>query len=117
MAINQQLAFAPLGLTVAITANNPAPTGVLIPLAPPNATATGGQFRVVNASNATVHLGFGSTAALASTNAAEATSGNPAKGLPLLSGAVEIIRVAPGLFFSAFAAGASTIYITPGEGL
>ena len=112
---SSQIAFNPTGNTIAITANNPAPTGVT---APPKYMRDAGQFRIVNSSTTTIaHLGWGATAALAQTNAAAAASGAPAAGLPLLPGAIEVIRLAPGTFLSAFASGATTIFITPGQGL
>ena len=46
-----------------------------------------------------------------------ATSGNPAAGIPLLPGAVEILRFGPESYFSGVAASAQTIYITPGQGI
>lgn len=117
MAVNSQIAFAPLGNTIAITAANPSPSGVQAPLSAQNSAHDAGQIRVVNSSNNIIHLGIGATAASAQTNAAAAAAGSPAAGIPLLSGAVEILRVAPGSFFSGFASGASTLFITPGQGL
>jgi hypothetical protein len=76
-----------------------------------------GQMRIVNTSLNTVHLGYGPTAAEAQANAVAATAGNPAPSVPLVAGAVEILRFSAGLFFSGAAAGASTVYMTPGEGL
>jgi len=37
--------------------------------------------------------------------------------IPILPGAVEILRFGPDVFFSGFASSASTVYITPGQGL
>ena len=114
---SSQIPFNPTGNTVAITAANPAPTGVQALPTNPNYTLDVGQFRIVNAGPDTVHLGVGPTAALAQTNAVAAASGTPAAGLPILPGAIEVLRFTPGIFFSAFAAGASTVFITPGQGL
>ena len=115
---SSQIAFNPIGNTIAITANNPAPTGVTALPTNPNYTLDVGQFRVVNSSTTTtIHLGWGPTAALAQTNAAAAASGAPAAGLPMLPGGTEILRFSPGVFFSAFASGATTVFITPGQGL
>ena len=113
-----QVAFNPTGNTVAITANNPAPTGVTALPTNPNYTLDVGQFRIANSSTSNVvHLGWGATAAAAATNAAAAASGTPAAGLPILPGGVEVLRFTPGVFFSAFASSASTVFITPGQGL
>lgn len=46
-----------------------------------------------------------------------AAAGVPAAGLPLLPGACEVLRFTPGIFFSGFATVASTVFITPGQGL
>lgn len=117
MASNSQIAFAPLGETVAITANATAPDGVQVLVAPRNIDNSLGQYRVVNAGTAIVHLGVGSTVAKAKANAEAAVSGNPGAGLPLLPGAVEIVRFGADSYFSGLAASAQTIYITPGQGI
>lgn len=116
MATNSQIAFAPLGKTVVVAADAVAPDGVLVPVNPPSLET--GQIRIVNSSANIVHLGVGSTAASAKANAAAAAAGVPAAGIPLVAGAVEVMRFAPGLFYSGIcAAGASTLFLTPGEGL
>lgn len=117
MATNSQIAFAPLGNTVAITAAASAPTGVRALVSERNSPNSPGQYRVINAGSAIVHLGVGPTAAKAAANAVAATSGNPAAGIPLLPGAVEILRFGPESYFSALAASSTTIYITPGQGI
>ena len=53
----------------------------------------------------------------AQANAVAATAGNPAPSIPLVAGAVEILRFTAGLYFSGAAGAASTVYMTPGEGL
>jgi hypothetical protein len=116
MATNSQIAFNPQGETIAITAAALAPVGVQAPVYERFSAHVAGQMRVVNAGTNTVHLGFGPTATAAQTNAAAAVSGNPAPGIPLLAGAVEILRFPAGSYFSAGGA-ASTVYMTPGEGL
>lgn len=116
MATNSQVPFNPQGETVAITAAAIAPAAVQVPVferAQPQET---GQVRVVNAGNNVVHLGVGPTAAIAEANAVAAIPGTPSAGIPLLVGAVEILRFSAGSFFTAGGA-AATIYITPGEGL
>lgn len=105
-----QIPFAPLGNTVTITANVSAPAGVKVPVTSPEYEA--GQYRVINNSINTVFLGFGPTAAIAQTRA-----GSVATSLPLVPGAVEIIRFGNASYFSATASAASTLYITPGQGL
>ena len=117
MASNSQIAFAPLGETVAITANATAPNGVQALVAERNSPNSPGQYRVINAGTVIVHLGIGPTVAKAKANAEAAISGNPAPGIPLLPGAVEILRFGPESYFSGVAASAQTIYISPGQGI
>jgi hypothetical protein len=45
------------------------------------------------------------------------TSGNPAAGIPLVPGAVEILRFTSEAYFSGKASENTTLYITPGTGL
>ncbi len=45
------------------------------------------------------------------------SSGNPAAGIPLVPGAVEILRFTSEAYFSAKASENTTLYITPGTGL
>ena len=117
MATNSQIAFSPLGETVAITANVAPPVGVQALVESKFSAFAPGQYRVINNGTLTVHLGTGSTAAQAQTNAVAAVSGNPAPGIPLVPGAVEILRFNSESYFSAAASGATTIYITPGQGI
>jgi len=56
MATNSQIAFAPLGETVAITANATAPDGVQVLVAERNSANSPGQYRVINAGTVIVHL-------------------------------------------------------------
>ena len=57
------------------------------------------------------------SAAAAQANAVAATADNPATGVPLVAGAVEVLRFPAGWYFSGVAGAATTVYITPGEGL
>jgi hypothetical protein len=85
-----------------------------------DAQATG-QVRVVNAGTNTVYLGVGGSATGAQDNADAALNlinhGDSQAVVPLVPGAVEILRFPIGSYFSGFATGATTLYITPGEGL
>ncbi len=116
MATNSQIAFNPQGKTVVVAAAAIAPLGVQAPVDQRFSAQETGQVRVVNSSANLVHLGVGPSAAAAQANAVAATAGNPATGIPLVAGAVEVLRFPAGSFFSGVGA-ASTIYITPGEGL
>jgi hypothetical protein len=117
MSTNSQIAFAPLGETIAITANATAPNGVQALVLERNKAHSTGQYRVINAGTVIVHLGVGPTVAKAKANAEAAVSGNPAAGIPLLPGAVEILRFSATSYFSGLAASAQTLYITPGQGI
>lgn len=117
MATNSQIAFNPQGKTVVVAAAAIAPLGVQAPVDQRFSAQETGQVRVVNAGTVTVHLGVGPTAAAAQANAVAATAGNPAAGIPLVPGAVEIMRFPLGSYFSGLASAATTLYITPGEGL
>ena len=114
MATNSQIAFNLQGNTVAVSAASTAPTGVQAPASTVNPR---GQYRVVNPSAVMVHLGVGATAAAAQANAVAAAAGVPAAGIPLVPGAVEILRFSAEAYFSGKASEATTVYITPGEGL
>lgn len=105
-------AFAKLGNTVAFTANVAAPTPVQAVSVGIGAT----QYEVQNPSNVTVFLGYGTTSAEASNNAVVVTS--TGYGYPLLPGTDKIISAPPNAYFTGItAAGAATVYVTPGEGL
>ena len=117
MSSNSQIAFAPLGETIAITANATSPNGVQALVSERNKAHSTGQYRIVNAGTVIVHLGVGPTVAKAKANAEAAVSGNPAAGIPLLPGAVEILRFSDTSYFSGLSASAQTLYITPGQGI
>ena len=117
MATNSQIAFNPQGKTVVVAAAAVAPVGVQAPVDQRFNAQETGQVRVVNSSTNLVHIGVGPTAAAAKANAVAATAGNPAAGIPLLGGAVEIMRFPAGWYFSGVAGAARTVYVTPGEGL
>jgi hypothetical protein len=117
MATNSQIAFNPQGKTVVVAAAAVAPTGVQAPVDQRFSAQETGQVRVVNASANLVHIGVGPTAAAAQANAVAATAGNPASGVPLPSGAVEVLRFPAGWYFSGVAGSASAVYLTPGEGI
>lgn len=117
MATNSQIAFNPQGKTVVVAAAVAPPLGVQAPVDQRFNAQETGQVRVVNAGTATVHLGVGPTAAEAQANAVAAVAGNPAPSIPLVAGAVEVLRFPAGWYFSGVAGAATTVYLTPGEGL
>ena len=117
MATNSQIAFNPQGNTVVVAADTVAPAGVQAPVTDKYDAQATGQVRIVNAGTNTVHLGVGSSASEATDNADAAAAGSPAAGIPLVPGAVEILRFSVGSYFSGISDAATTLYITPGEGL
>jgi len=114
MASTSQIPFHPAGLTVLITAATSPPAGSQVGVY--SSEQGYGQYRIVNAGLVTVFLGCGGTAAEAQTNAAVVSS--TGKGVPLLPGAVEILRfINDGYFSAGTASSTASIYITPGYGL
>jgi len=117
MATNSQIAFNPQGKTVAIAAAAVAPTGVQAPVYEKFNPQATGQYRFINTGTNTVFLGIGSTAALAQAAAVAPVAGTPSDAIVLVPGAVEILRFNKDTFFSGLASGATTVYITPGQGI
>ena len=117
MPTNSLIAFNPIGETIVIAADAVAPAGVQAPVYEKFNPQNAGQYRLVNSGTNTVFLGTGSTAADATANAVAPVAGNPSPAVVLVPGAVEILRFNKDTYFSGLAAGATTVYITPGEGL
>ena len=117
MSTNSQIAFTPLGKTVVVAAAGTAPTGVQALVYEKFNPQNTGQYRFVNAGTDTVFLGTGPTAALAQAASVAPVAGTPSDAIVLVPGAVEVLRFNKDTFFSGLAASATTIYITPGEGL
>lgn len=117
MATNSQIAFNPQGKTVVVAAAGTAPTGVQAPVFEKFNPQATGQYRFVNAGSDTVFLGTGPSAAEAQANAVAPVAGNPSPAVVLVPGAVEILRFNKDTYFSGLAAGATTVYVTPGQGL
>lgn len=110
---SQQIAFLPLGETVVVAADAVVPVGLQVPAT--QSPGQAGQYRIVNAGTTTVFLGIGYTAAIAQANAVAPVAGNPSSAIPLVPGAVEIIRFGEEAYFSGLASAATTLYITPGQ--
>ena len=108
MAVNAP--FTKSGNTVTFTANTSAPT----PVQAVSSTLGGNQYRILNAGLVTVFLGVGTTAALATDNAATVTSSGGA--IPLLAGTDEVITFTPNAYFTGVSASSAVVYITPGDG-
>lgn len=117
MSTNSQIAFTPIGKTVVVAAAGTAPTGVQAPVYEKFNPQNAGQYRFVNAGTNTVFLGTGASAAEATANTVAPVAGNPSPAIVLLPGAVEILRFNKDTYFSGLAAAATTVYVTPGQGL
>jgi len=117
MSTNSQSAFTPLGKTIVVAAAGTAPTGVQVPVYEKSNPQATGQYRFVNAGMNTVFLGTGPTAALAQAAAVAPVAGTPSDAIVLVPGAVEILRFNNDTFFSGLAAAATTVYVTPGQGI
>ena len=117
MATNSQIAFTPLGETIVVASAAVAPAGIQATVYPRFDPQNAGQFRIVNAGSNTVFLGTGNTAAEATANAVAPIAGNPSPAIVLVAGAVEILRFNQATYFSGLASAATTVYVTPGQGL
>ena len=117
MSTNSHIAFAPLGKTIVVPAAASAPTGIQAPVYAKFDPQNAGQFRFINAGTTTVFLGTGSSAAEATANAVAPVAGTPSAAIVLVPGAVEILRFNKDTFFSGLASGATTVYVTPGQGI
>ena len=110
MSVNA--AFTKSGNTVAFIAAASAPT----PVQAVSTTLGGNQYRIINAGSVTVFLGYGSSSANATSNAAVVTS--TGGSFPLLAGTDEILTFAPNAYFTGVtSSGNATVYITPGDGM
>lgn len=117
MSTNSQIAFSPLGETIVVAAAAVAPAGIQAPVYQKFDPQNAGQFRFVNAGTNTVFIGTGTSAAEATANAVAPVAGNPSPAIVLLPGAVEILRFNKDTFFSGLASAATTVYVTPGQGI
>jgi hypothetical protein len=117
MSTNSQIAFTPLGKTVAVAAAGTAPSGVQAPVYEKFDPQNAGQYRFINAGGTTVFLGTGATAAEATANSVAPVAGTPTAAIVLLPGAVEILRFNKDTYFSGLSSASATVYVTPGQGL
>ncbi len=104
------MAFTPMGNTVTFVAAVTAPTAVRAV----STTVGGTQYRVHNAGNVVVYMGFGNTAAAASTMANVSINGST---MSLVPGSVEVFTFNANQYFTgATSSGTSVVNITPGDG-
>ena len=103
--------FTPTGNTVVFTAATTAPT----PVQAISTTLGGNNYRIINAGLVTVFLGYATTSANATANAAVITTSGTS--LPLLPGTDEILSFVPNAYFTGVTSSSTaTIYVTPGDG-
>jgi hypothetical protein len=117
MSNNSQIAFTPLGQSIVVAATTSAPAGIQAPVYAKFDPQNAGQYRFINAGTATVFLGAGASSAEATAKAVAPVAGTPSAAIVLVPGAVEILRFNQATYFSGLASAATTVYITPGQGL
>jgi len=117
MSTNSQIAFTPLGKTIVVAAAATAPAGIQASVYAKFDPQNAGQYRFINSGTVTVFLGTGPTAALAQAASVAPVAGTPSDAIVLVPGAVEVLRFNKDTFFSGLASGATTIYVTPGQGI
>ena len=104
------MAFTPMGNTVTFLASTTPPT----PVQAASTTIGGTQYRVHNAGNSTVYLGFGDTAALATAHANASLSGQT---ITMVANSVEVFTFNANQYVTAAtASGTSQVYVTAGDG-
>lgn len=103
--------FTPMGNTVIITAQNPAPTPVQLI----SYSAAASQYRVINSGTTIAFLGYGNNASTA-TAGANTPNTSLSNCIPLLPGTDEVLTFVPNAYFTANASTSTVLYITPGDG-
>ena len=105
--------FTPTGNTVMVTGAVTPPTPVQVS----STTLGGNQYRIINNGSVTAFIGFGKTAAEATTNATVPTGGSPTKAIPALAGTIEILSFPPNAYVTvATLSSTATVYVTCGDG-
>lgn len=104
------MAFTPMGNTVVVAAATSAPT----PVQALSTTIGGTQYRIHNSGNVIVYLGFGDSAANATTMANTSVNGET---IVLCANSVEVFTFNVNQYFTGkTTTGTSSVYITPGDG-
>ena len=105
------MAFTPMGNTVTFLAATTAPT----PVQALSTTIGGTQYRVHNSGNVTIYIGFGDTAANATTHANASLNGQT---ITMVPNSVEVFTFNANQYVTAVtASGTSQVYVTAGDGL
>lgn len=104
-------AFTPMGNTVVFTAAVTPPT----PVQAVSTTLGGNQYRVHNAGAVVIALGFGTTAAEATSYANTSIFG---KTITMVPGSVEVFSLPGNAYFTAATpSSTASVYVTPGDGV
>lgn len=104
------MAFTPMGNTVTFLAAATPPT----PVQALSRTVGGTQYRIHNTGNVVVYIGFGDTAAAATTMANTVIAGLTFTMVP---NSVEVFTLNGNQYFTgATATGTAQVYISPGDG-
>jgi hypothetical protein len=105
--------FRPKGSTYAISGASTAPS----PIAVAGPVSGDVSYMVYNAGTVVAFLAYGPNAAAATANATAPVAGTPQPNVPIAPGLTKVLTLSGGLWFTAVAASASTVYITAGEGI
>lgn len=105
--------FRPKGSTYAISAAASAPT----PISVAGPVSGDVSYMVFNSGTVVAFLAYGPNAAAATANSTAPVAGTPQPNVPIAPGGVKVFTLTGSQFFTATAASASTVYITPGEGI
>ena len=104
------MAFTPVGNTVTFTAAVTAPTAVQAV----SSTLGGTQYRIHNTGNVVVYIGYGTTAAAATTMANASINGST---LSMVPNSVEVFTFNGSIFLTGVTtSGTSVVNVTPGDG-
>lgn len=102
--------FTPMGNTVTFTAATTSPA----PVQAVSSTLGANQYRIFNSGSVAVAVGYGTTAADATSSANTSISG---RTIVMLPASVEVFSLPGGAFFTGqVASGTSVVYISPGDG-
>ena len=109
-------AFKPMGNTYAIAAaaSPPTPVAVLGPV------AGDVSYMIHNSGTVPAFIAWGPSAAVATANAVAPVAGTPQPVIPVAAGGTKVFTLtgqSGGVFFTAVASSASTVYITTGWGI
>lgn len=110
--------FMPIGTASLIAAATTAPAGAQIAGDPTTEVLGTRQYRLHNAGNTTVYYATGANATLAQTAAIVPTNTTVGGGHPLPAGAIEVITMKVGQYWSGITVGSNcSFFVSPGLGV